>query len=160
MDVATWIVAAVAAVASGLAAAATVAPAIAAVRRFELPDHLERLILWGALGASLLGRVTPAMAAPPPAPIRVLPDPAPSDPTRTAPAPTQTASTERVHVVVPGDTLWDIAAAALATRDGSRPTAHRIARYWPVVYAANREVIGDDPDLIHPGQRLRIPEEG
>jgi hypothetical protein len=28
---------------------------------------------------------------------------------------------------------------------------------WPVIYEANRDVIGSDPDLIQPGQRLMIP---
>jgi LysM repeat protein len=47
--------------------------------------------------------------------------------------------------VVPGDTLAAIA-AALAVRGG-----------WPALYAANRRVIGPDPDLIRPGTVLRIP---
>jgi LysM repeat protein len=29
---------------------------------------------------------------------------------------------------------------------------------WPVLYEANREVVGGNPDLIHPGQQLWIPE--
>ncbi|WP_425600034.1 hypothetical protein [Ornithinimicrobium sufpigmenti] len=32
-----------------------------------------------------------------------------------------------------------------------------IAEEWPRWYAANRELIGPDPDLILPGQELRIP---
>jgi hypothetical protein len=58
------------------------------------------------------------------------------------------------HVVVEGDTLWDIAAARL--RPGERSAAN-IHRYWQQVYRANRSVIGPDPDLIHPGTRLRVP---
>ena len=48
----------------------------------------------------------------------------------------------RVVVVRPGDTLWALA--------GQSPAWHRL-------YAHNRGVIGPDPDLIRPGQRLRLP---
>ena len=49
------------------------------------------------------------------------------------------------YVVAPGDTLSAIA-AALAVRGG-----------WPVLYAANRRVIGADPDVIRAGTVLAIP---
>jgi nucleoid-associated protein YgaU len=35
-----------------------------------------------------------------------------------------------------------------------------VALAWPRWYAVNADVIGQDPDLIHPGQRLRIPTSG
>lgn len=60
---------------------------------------------------------------------------------------------EHVVVVRPGDTLWDIAAAHLS---GTRIN-QRIAATWPRWYAANRAVVGPDPNLILPGQRLRPP---
>lgn len=47
-----------------------------------------------------------------------------------------------VVVVRPGDTLWDLA--------DQTPAWHRL-------YTLNRDVIGPDPDLIRPGQRLRLP---
>jgi nucleoid-associated protein YgaU len=56
-------------------------------------------------------------------------------------------------VVVKGDTLWDIAAARL----GAGATNSEIAAEWPRWYGENREVIGHDPDLILPGQRLLPP---
>ncbi|GAB2653608.1 LysM peptidoglycan-binding domain-containing protein [Kribbella swartbergensis] len=56
-------------------------------------------------------------------------------------------------VVKPGDTLWSIAAAEL----GPNATAEDIAVRWPAWYAANRQSIGPDPDLILPGQVLRTP---
>ena len=49
------------------------------------------------------------------------------------------------YMVVSGDTLAGIA-AALAVRGG-----------WPAVYAANRHVIGPDPNVIRPGTVLAIP---
>ena len=48
-------------------------------------------------------------------------------------------------VVRPGDTLSGIA-AALGVRGG-----------WPALYAANRRVIGPDPDVIRPGVILAVP---
>ena len=60
----------------------------------------------------------------------------------------------RARVVVqPGDSLWSIAAREL----GPDASAEAIAARWPEWYAANRQVIGDDPDLILPGQVLRSP---
>ncbi len=56
-------------------------------------------------------------------------------------------------VVRPGDTLWAIAARSLpagATQRRDRPCLRR----W---HAANRDVIGDDPNLIFPTQRLAPP---
>lgn len=59
-------------------------------------------------------------------------------------------------VVRRGDCLWDIVARALG------PTATRadIDRAWPRWYAANRAVIGSDPNLLRPGQQLRAPSGG
>jgi nucleoid-associated protein YgaU len=56
-------------------------------------------------------------------------------------------------VVKGGDTLWSIAARHL----GSTAGGAAIAEEWPRWYAANRAVIGDDPDLILPGTILRPP---
>lgn len=58
------------------------------------------------------------------------------------------------HVVVRrGDTLWDIAARHL----GPQATTQDVAEAWPRWYAANRDLIGTDPDLILPGQELTVP---
>ncbi|MBB2890757.1 LysM peptidoglycan-binding domain-containing protein [Flexivirga oryzae] len=57
-------------------------------------------------------------------------------------------------VVHRGDTLWSIAAAHL----GPHADAQAIAAEWPRWYAANRHVIGDDPDLLCIGTRLRSPD--
>lgn len=56
-------------------------------------------------------------------------------------------------VVRRGDTLWDIAARHL----GPGTSAAEIAEEWPRWYAANADVIGSDPDLIHPGMQLVAP---
>ena len=53
-----------------------------------------------------------------------------------------------------GDSLWSIAAGHLPA--GQRGPA-RVAAAWPRWYAANRPVIGADPDHIEVGQHLRPP---
>jgi nucleoid-associated protein YgaU len=62
--------------------------------------------------------------------------------------PAPATHTSRTHVVRPGDTLWDIAEAELG--GGAQ---------WQRIHALNRAVIGADPDLIHPGQELRLPTQ-
>jgi nucleoid-associated protein YgaU len=66
----------------------------------------------------------------------------------TAPAasePTGTSGSGRTYVVVKGDTL-----SGIAKREYGN------ANKWPTIYEANKDVI-KDPDLIYPGQQLRIP---
>jgi resuscitation-promoting factor RpfA len=65
------------------------------------------------------------------------------------------AATGRDPVVVrAGDSLWKIAARHL----GAGATAQATAVAWQQWYVANRDVVGDDPDRIFPGQRLRPPQ--
>jgi nucleoid-associated protein YgaU len=64
--------------------------------------------------------------------------------------------TGTTHTVVRGDTLWGIARDILDQRD-ARPTGAEIATAWKLIYATNTEVVGHDPNLIHPGQVLTIP---
>jgi LysM repeat protein len=49
------------------------------------------------------------------------------------------------YVVLPGDSLSSIA------------VAHAVRGGWQALYAANRRVIGPDPDVIHPGTVLVLP---
>jgi LysM repeat protein len=62
-----------------------------------------------------------------------------------AAAPKTVARPAARYVVRPGDTLSGIA-ARFAVRGG-----------WPVLYAANRPLIGPDPNIIHPGTVLVLP---
>jgi nucleoid-associated protein YgaU len=55
-------------------------------------------------------------------------------------------TTGRTYVVVSGDSLSKIAKHEYGD-----------AQKWPKIYEANRSLI-KDPDLIYPGQELRIPE--
>ena len=52
---------------------------------------------------------------------------------------------EETYTVKSGDTLSEI---------GQK---HGVA--WREIYEANKDVIGDNPDRIHPGQTLRIPKK-
>ena len=62
-----------------------------------------------------------------------------------APQPTATSGTGRTYVVVKGDTL-----SGIAKREYGN------ANKWRTIYEANKDVI-KDPDLIYPGQELKIP---
>ena len=58
------------------------------------------------------------------------------------------------HSIEPGETLWTISAAHLPAAARS---AADIARYWRLIFGANRGWLGADPNLIHPGVTLAIP---
>ena len=87
-------------------------------------------------------------------------DPAPGSTAVTAPGGRQGApprphprgTTERV-TVRPGDSLWSLAAHRL----GRAGSPARIQAEWPRWYQANRQVVGEDPDLLRPGTSLRAP---
>ncbi|HYJ89739.1 MAG TPA: LysM peptidoglycan-binding domain-containing protein [Pyrinomonadaceae bacterium] len=53
----------------------------------------------------------------------------------------------KYHTVVPGDWLSKIAQHYYGDM-----------KKWPVIFAANHKTIGQDPNLIKPGQRLFIPD--
>jgi nucleoid-associated protein YgaU len=65
--------------------------------------------------------------------------------------------------VRPGDCLWRIAARDLAHhRPGPATPAREVGdaavdHRWREIYAANRAVVGPDPDLLRPAERLRLP---
>ena len=53
----------------------------------------------------------------------------------------------RAYTVAKGDSLWKIAKAHYGN-----------GNQWRKIYEANRDTIGDNPDIIHPGQTLNIPD--
>ena len=57
----------------------------------------------------------------------------------------------RIHIVQPGENLSNIA----KTYYGDEQEAH-----WITLYNFNREIIGENPDLIQVGMALIIPELG
>ncbi|RLV71058.1 M23 family peptidase [Streptomyces sp. CBMAI 2042] len=79
------------------------------------------------------------------------PQSAPPRKPRTTPAaatPTHVPGKRDAYTVASGDSLSGIA------------DAQRVRGGWQQLYAANRMVVGDDPDLIFPGQRLSLIPRG
>jgi len=121
------------------------------------------------------GVVPPALSGVPPPPLSGVP-PSENEPTASGrgwvPSPPAVRAQPDVRVLSPapppgttrggpaevvvrrGDSLWTIAARHL----GPDVSDGEIARAWPAWFEANRTVIGDDPDLLRPGQVLRAPE--
>jgi nucleoid-associated protein YgaU len=58
----------------------------------------------------------------------------------------QEPAPEERHVVEEGETLQSLAARFYGS-----------AREWRRLYEANREVLGEDPNLPRPGVELRVP---
>jgi nucleoid-associated protein YgaU len=67
--------------------------------------------------------------------------------------PATTKAVERTHLVRSGESLWSITRNYL----GQDASNAQVARAWPSLWAANRAVVGADPSLVFPGQRLTIP---
>ncbi len=76
----------------------------------------------------------------------------PPVPAAPAAAPGRPNRPEHTTVVAPGDSLWAIAARVLPPS----ATAAEVDRAWRTLWHRNRSVIGPDPDLISPGQRLDL----
>jgi nucleoid-associated protein YgaU len=53
------------------------------------------------------------------------------------------------YTVVAGDSMGAIAAKYYGSA---------VEEKWMAIYEANKELIGDNPTLIHPGQTLKIPK--
>jgi len=60
------------------------------------------------------------------------------------------------YLVVRGDSLWAIARNHLEA-EGATPSGSAVSTLWRMIFKTNRSVIGDDPNLILPGQVLMIP---
>lgn len=71
--------------------------------------------------------------------------PAPKPVPKPAPKPAPPKKPAQIYTVRPGDSLSLIAHKFYGNYN------------WAKIYAANRKVVGANPNLIHPGQRLVIP---
>jgi nucleoid-associated protein YgaU len=58
----------------------------------------------------------------------------------------QDSTSTRTYTVKSGDTLSDIAQSEMGD-----------AKRWPELYEANKDAVGKNPDMIHPGLELKIP---
>lgn len=131
--------------------------AVVVLTRLDSTPRLVRVIAPGMLGRALFVGAVGSLA--------LSPAQADRGSSTTTPAnlhsldglrlPDRPVSSPGVHTIVvrPGDTLWAIAARTLPEGGDDADVARECARW----YAANRAVIGDDPDLIHPLQHLTPP---
>ena len=74
-------------------------------------------------------------------------------PDRVTDARTRLPASPARHTVRDGDSLWSIAERLLPGR--TSPAA--VDQRWRELYRINRHGVGADPDLIHAGDRLRLP---
>ena len=154
----------------------------AALARRAAPTALRRAVevalgvtvAVGALGASPAAASGPAAAPPaaaqaataasldwsaPASPAQ--PDldwPTAQAPTTAPAAVTPVAAPDPAVVVRPGDTLWGLAEQSLRDAGTAAPTDAQVAASWPAWWSANRDAVGDDPDLLQPGTRLSPPD--
>ncbi|NEK57261.1 hypothetical protein GCU56_05150 [Geodermatophilus sabuli] len=119
-----------------------------------------------APGPTAAATPTPGPAAATPAPATAAPEPAPSAAAAPAPVPSSPGGVADWprrdpgdHVVLRGECLWEIAAGDVRSRSGAEPSDAEVARAVQAWWAANRSVIGPDPDVLLPGQVLRPPPE-
>ena len=158
----------------GLARGVRAGRLASAVGRCMLPT--ARRLVEASLAATLVVGPAPAAfaerAAPPPvrvetppttAGMEILPpvvappgDSTPPRPPVASTTPTtsdEQRSAQREHVVRPGEHLWSIAATIAGD---THP--EQVARYWRRLVETNRERLrSGDPDLLYPGERLRLP---
>jgi nucleoid-associated protein YgaU len=104
-------------------------------------------VLGVILGSLALSRTPPAALSAPlpstsaPAPVHARPAPVVSQP-----RPRPRAAAPRPYVVKRGESLWTIAAWYYGN-----------GAAWPRIWAANRAVIGPDPNMLRPGEHLTFP---
>jgi len=88
------------------------------------------------------------------------PPAAPAAPPASPAAITAPEAPGRIHRVADGEHFWSIATEQVRARLGRPPGDDEVVRYWMVLIDANRDRLADpaDPDLIHPGLELLLPE--
>ncbi|MEJ7633993.1 hypothetical protein [Aeromicrobium sp.] len=134
-----------------LAVALSLAHAPAPLLHAVTPGLLRRALFAGTAGALALAPAHADRAAPAqPSPHHLVGLRLPDRPVVVAP---RAAPDQRTVVVRHGDTLWAIAARSLPG-DATDADIARASARW---HDANRRVIGADPNLIFPTQRLVPP---
>ncbi|MEX2622952.1 MAG: LysM peptidoglycan-binding domain-containing protein [Acidimicrobiia bacterium] len=128
------------------------------------PSDSETSEYWRHLVATNRDRL-----APPHDPNLIYPDqrfelpPIPTDPQTETAGPTMTDPHDQqgfdAITVKAGDSFWSIAEVALAHAWDRTPTTAESTTYWKALVDVNRDRLTPphDPNLIHPGQRFRLP---
>ena len=139
-----------------------------------LPTSAPTTTTRAATTTTRTGSAAPAPSAPAsttPRPPGYVPGPAGTRPPATKPPPSTQppapapspppAARPRLHRVAPGESLWSIARSNLANGTGRGEPEVRtreVAAYWLRVLAANRARLrSGNPDLIYPGEYVRLP---
>jgi len=136
------------AVGGGLAMGAALPAAAASAVEWRDPDHPESGLVTSHAGWVAVN----ADAA------QVFASPSTDTPLLESQAPSATKSDDHTddgsvatHTVTRGESLWAITARIRGGDDRD------VAKAWPELYSLNRDIVGPDPDLLLPGQELRIP---
>jgi hypothetical protein len=105
--------------------------------------------------APVVPRVLAAEPEPPPAPPAPTAEPAPSSTVRVVArsSGSRTAPGDRFHVVLPGESLWSIAADLLGDRATVPGIAREVNRLWEL---NDGRIRTGDPDLLYAGTRLVV----
>jgi nucleoid-associated protein YgaU len=140
----------------GLAVACGIPTLLLELGRVQLPRPRLAPTIGSVIAVLALLRLTPAGAALPPPSERIEVSPALPTPPATDREEPPVPTDGTVYVVAPGDSLWAIACRHLSS-GRSRPTDAEVDRFWRQIYSDNAAIVGDDPDLIFPGQRLVLP---
>ena len=112
--------------------------------------RLVRALVAGALGTVATAGATGAVHA------QTARDPGLPDALAGLRVPDRSYGAVHVHRVRAGESLWSITTDHL--RVGAPTEA--VTRRWPQLHRLNRDRIGADPHLIHPGTDLRLPVWG
>jgi nucleoid-associated protein YgaU len=62
-------------------------------------------------------------------------------------------SSSNTYTIRSGDSLWSIAQSQIVGKDAS---VEEIDKAWREIWRANRDVIGENPSLIRPGQKILL----
>lgn len=89
-----------------------------------------------------------------PQPVEPVVRPGPVSRSQSRPGLAAEAKCSSRHVVQPGDSLWSIAGSI-----EEKASVAEVAGLMQQIFALNRGTIGPDPDVIHPGQSLNLPED-
>ena len=167
MDPAMTLCAGIATVTLALGAIGSLPFAVRRIGAIDIPIPIRPiaavLVIASVIAAPIRPRPASATVAPPIVRLTDTAEAGSNAPMPTSPVASPATSVlsdgpDAPYIVQRGDCLWRIARDALDARGGTEPSSVEIARFWPVIYQANRSVIGDDPNLIFPGQTLQIPE--